>query len=262
MTPETAAVTPSNPTSVAITHPDRVIFPETGEIKGDFVGYHQMISPWMLPFTANRPVSLVRCPQGRASKCFFQKHDSGSFGPDVHHVPITKKDGGSEDHLYNTDTDGIRACVQMGAIEFHGWRATIDDVEKPDRMIFDLGPDGGFDFDDVKRATRDIREHLSYLRLVSFAMLPGGKGIHVVVPLTPDRDWETHKDFAKRFAEALSMAEPARFIATMSKAKRKGRIFIDWLRNQRGSTAVLPYCVRVRSGAPVAIPFRGTIWST
>ena len=121
-------------------------------------------------------------------------------------------------------------------------------------MIFDLDPDEGLDFDDVKQAAIDIRQRLADLGLTSVALLSGGKGIHVVVPLTPGHSWEAHKDFARRFAEALSMAEPDRFVASMSKAKRKGRIFIDWLRNQRGSTAILPYSARARSGAPVAVP--------
>ncbi len=121
-------------------------------------------------------------------------------------------------------------------------------------MIFDLDPDEGLDFAAVKSAAQDIRARLADIGLVSFAMLSGGKGVHVVVPLTPGHDWATHKDFSRRFAEALSVAEPERFVATMSKAKRKGKIFIDWLRNQRGSTAVLPYSARARSGAPVAAP--------
>lgn len=142
----------------------------------------------------------------------------------------------------------------MGTIEFHGWGARSDAVEAPDRMVFDLDPDEGLDFAECKRAALDIRARLADLGLVSFAMLSGGKGVHVIVPLTPGHSWEAHKDFARRFAEALSIAEPERFTATMSKAKRKGRIFIDWLRNQRGSTAVLPYSARARSGAPVAVP--------
>ncbi|MBB5984431.1 DNA ligase D [Sphingobium lignivorans] len=254
VTPETPADTPEPRSDVRISSPDRVIFPESGQTKGELADYYRTIAPLMLPFAAGRPISLVRCPQGRARHCFFQKHDSGSFGPHVSHVPIREKDGGTEDYLYITDADGILACVQMGTIEFHGWGAKAEDVEQPDRMIFDLDPDEGLGFDEVKRAARDIRRRLSDLGLVSFAMLSGGKGVHVVVPLTPGHDWETHKDFSKRFAEALSLAEPDRFVATMSKAKRKGRIFIDWLRNQRGSTAVLPYSARARAGAPVAIP--------
>lgn len=142
----------------------------------------------------------------------------------------------------------------MGTIEFHGWDSHVGALEKPDRMVFDLDPDEGLDFADVKKAAADIRRQLADIGLVSFAMLSGGKGVHVVVPLDPGHSWDAHKDFSKRFAEALSLAEPDRFIATMSKAKRKGKIFIDYLRNQRGSTAVMPYSARARENAPVAVP--------
>jgi len=240
--------------AVAISNRDRVIFPESGETKGDLADWYEAIAPLMLPFAGGRPVSLVRCPQGRAKKCFFQKHDSGTFGKAVRHVPITEKDGGAEDYIYLDDAEGLLSCVQMGTIEFHGWGSRAADVEHPDRMIFDLDPDEGLDFADVKRAARHIHDRLADIGLTSFPMLSGGKGVHVVVPLDPGHSWEVHKDFAHRFAEALSMAEPDRFLATMSKAKRKGKIFIDWLRNQRGATAVLPYSARARAGAPVAVP--------
>ncbi|MGV2495134.1 DNA ligase D [Pelagerythrobacter aerophilus] len=240
--------------AVKISSRNRVIFPDGGQTKGDLADYYADIAPLMLPFAAFRPVSLVRCPQGRARKCFFQKHDSGSFGPHVHHVPIAEKKGGTEDYLYVEDAAGLLACVQMGTIEFHGWGARSTEVEAPDRMVFDLDPDEGLDFGDVKQAAKDIRKKLADLGLTSFALLSGGKGVHVVVPLTPGHSWDEHKDFSKRFAEALSMAEPERFVATMSKAKRKGKIFIDYLRNQRGSTAVVPYSARARAGAPVAVP--------
>jgi bifunctional non-homologous end joining protein LigD len=239
---------------VAISSRERVIFPDSGQTKGELADYYAAIAPLMLPFLGARPVSLVRCPQGRARKCFFQKHDSGSFGDGVHHVPIREKDGGTEDYLFVNDARGILQCVQMGTIEFHIWAARAEAVEAPDRMIFDLDPDEGLDFDRVKQAAGDIRRHLADIGLASFAMLSGGKGVHVVVPLTPGHSWDAHKDFSRRFAEALSQAEPDRFRATMSKAKRKGRIFIDWLRNQRGATAVVPYSARARSGAPVAVP--------
>ena len=142
----------------------------------------------------------------------------------------------------------------MGTIEFHGWGARSESVEKADRLVFDLDPDEGLGFDEVKRAAELIRAQLADMGLASFAMLSGGKGVHVVLPLTPDAEWPAVKDFASRFATALAQAHPDRFTATMSKAKRKGRIFIDWLRNQRGATAVMPYSVRARPGAPVAAP--------
>ena len=239
---------------VKISNRDRVIFPESGETKGQLADYYQAIAPLMLPWAARRPVSLVRCPQGRGKKCFFQKHDSGSFGPSVHHVPVREKKGGMEDYLYVEDAEGLLTCVQMGTIEFHGWGSRTEDVEAPDRMVIDLDPDEGLGFDDVKKAAQDFHDRLEDLGLVSYAMLSGGKGVHVVIPLTPGHTWDQHKDFAKRFAEAMSLAEPDRFLANMSKAKRVGKIFIDYLRNQRGATAVLPYSARARAGAPVAVP--------
>ncbi len=254
VTTEEPEAAPVDDAGVAISSRERVMFPDSGQTKGQLADYYVAVAPLMLPFAARRPISLVRCPQGRDKKCFFQKHDSGSFGDAVHHVPITDKQGATEDYLYVEDVRGLLQCVQMGTIEWHGWAARSTDVEAPDRMIFDLDPDEGLDFADVKRAATDIRDRLADLGLASFAMLSGGKGVHVVVPLNPDHDWDTHKDFARRFSEALALAEPDRFTATMSKAKRKGKIFIDWLRNQRGATAVVPYSARARSGAPVAVP--------
>jgi bifunctional non-homologous end joining protein LigD len=254
VTPEIRQPVPEPASDVVISSRDRMLFPEAKATKGDLADYYATVAPIMLPHMARRPISLVRCPQGRAKKCFFQKHDSGSFGEHVHHVPIREKDGGHEDYLYVEDADGILACVQMGTIEFHGWDSHVDTLEQPDRMVFDLDPDEGLGFADVKKAALDIRRQLADIGLVSFAMLSGGKGVHIVVPLDPGHDWDTHKDFSKRFAEALSLAEPDRYIATMSKAKRKGKIFIDWLRNQRGSTAIMPYSARARDSAPVAVP--------
>ncbi|MCB4860542.1 DNA ligase D [Sphingobium sp. PNB] len=251
---EEAMPTPEAHSSIRISNPDRLIFPEAKITKGELADYYARMGAAMLPWIARRPISLVRCPQGRAKKCFFQKHDSGSFGDHVKHVPIREKEGNEEDYLYIEDSEGLLACVQMGAIEFHGWGSSVADVERPDRMIFDLDPDEELDFEDVKKAARDIRRALEDLGLTSFAMLSGGKGIHVVVPLTPQAQWPEVKDFADRFARALATQEPDRFTATMSKAKRKGRIFIDWLRNQRGATAVLPYVVRAREPASVAAP--------
>ena len=252
--PERASPAAEPEIGIKITNPDRVIFPESGQTKGDLAAYYAAIAPLMLPYAGQRPLSLVRCPQGRAKQCFFQKHDSGSFGPSVKHVPIREKDGGSEDYLYVTDAAGLRSCVQMGTIEFHGWLCRSDAIEAPDRLIFDLDPDETLGFEEVISAAKHLRDTLSDLGLVSFAMLSGGKGAHVIVPLRPGHSWDAHKDFAHRYAEALALAEPERFVAKMSKAKRRGRIFIDWLRNQRGSTAVVPYSARARDGAPVAVP--------
>ena len=251
-------LSPTSETGVAITHRGRVVFPETGISKGDLADYYATIAPVMLPFMRDRPVSLVRCPQGRGRKCFFQKHDAGSFGDHVRRVSIQDKDGDADDYLYVDDIDGVIACVQMGAIEFHGWGSRVSEVETPDRMVFDLDPDEGLAFTETRRAAEHLKEQLAELGLTSFPMLSGGKGIHVIVPLTPKAAWPEVKSFAERFAKALAAADPERFVATMAKSKRSGRIFIDWLRNQRGSTAVMPYSVRARDNAPVAAPVSWT----
>jgi len=249
-----AAAVAADPFGVKISNRNRVIYPETKITKGDLADYYAAMADPILRWLARRPVSLVRCPQGRAKHCFFQKHDSGSFGDAVHHVPIREKDGDTADYLYIEDGAGLLACVQMGAIEFHGWGSPIDPLEKPDRMVFDLDPDEGLDFEVVKAAAVRLKDQLAGLGLGSDPMLSGGKGVHVVVPLVPTAEWPAVKDFASRFARAMAEAEPEAFTANMKKVERKGRIFIDWLRNQRGATAIMPWCVRARPSAPVAAP--------
>lgn len=239
---------------ITLTSPDRLIFPDSKLTKGDLFAYQQALGPLTLVWAGTRPLSLVRCPQGRARKCFFQKHDSGSFGPHVHHVPVVEKNGDTEDYFFIEDVAGLLACVQMGTIEFHGWGARVIDIEKPDRLVFDLDPDEGLGFAAVKSAAQDLRRILADMGLVTFPMLTGGKGVHVIAPLRPEAEWPQVKDFAHRFAAALASAEPDRFTAQLAKAKRTGRIFIDYLRNQRGATAIMPYSARARDGAPVAAP--------
>ena len=250
---ETPTALPEEP-RMKITNPGRVVFPDDGITKGDLADYYTKMAPLVLGTLAGRPLSLVRCPDGIAGKCFFQKHHAKSLGRDVGAVAITEKDGSTEDYLCVDDAAGLIECVQMGTIEFHAWGSRARHLEQPDRMVFDLDPDEAIGFDAVRKAAQALRRHLADIGLASFAMLSGGKGVHVVVPLTPQAQWPAVADFAERFARALAEAEPERFVATMSKAKRKGRIFIDWLRNQRGSTAVVPYSVRARTGAPVAVP--------
>nr|WP_084567610.1 DNA ligase D [Mesorhizobium sp. LNHC220B00] len=241
-------------TAIAISNRDRVIYPESNITKGQLADHYAAVAAIMLPWVGSRPISLVRCPQGRAKKCFFQKHDAGSFGDKVHHVGITEKDGHEEPYLYVDDADGLMTCVQMGTIELHGWGSRIEDVEKADRLVFDLDPDEGLDFEAVRAAAFQFRAILKSLGLTTFPMLTGGKGVHVIAPLTPDAEWPEVKDFASRVAQAVAQTDPAHFTAVLSKARRKGRIFVDYLRNQRGATAIMPYSARSRPGAPVAAP--------
>ncbi len=208
----------------------------------------------MLAELGGRPISLVRCPQGRAKTCFFQKHDAGMFSAAVHHVDIAGSDGKTEPYLFVEDAAGLLECVQMGTIEFHGWGSRAADIERPDRLVIDLDPDEGLDFEVVKTAAVLVRDRLAARGLASFPMLTGGKGVHIIAPLVPHAEWLAVKTWCRAFAEALEAELPTAFVANMSKAKRKGRIFVDWLRNQRGATAVLPYSVRARAGAGVAVP--------
>jgi bifunctional non-homologous end joining protein LigD len=239
---------------IKISNRDRVIFPGEGLTKGDLADYCAAIESLMLVDMAKRPISLVRCPQGRAKQCFFQKHDNGAMGPHVKHVPVKESDGDVQDYLFVEDAAGILACVQMGTIEFHGWGSKASKLEYPDRLVFDLDPDEGLDFAKVKSAARRLRDLLADLGLVTFPMLTGGKGIHVIAPLDAKADWPKVKSFAERFSRAIAEAEPDVFTANIRKNQRKGRIFLDWLRNQRGATAVMPYSARAKEGAPVAAP--------
>src|SRR5690348_11655588 len=239
---------------IKISNPERVIYPDEGLTKRDLADYYAAVEALIMVDAAHRPMTLIRCPQGRSKKCFFQKHDTGSFGPDVKHVPVKEKKGIVQDYLYFDDIKGLLACVQMGTIEFHGWGSRSDRIEYPDRLVFDLDPDVGLDFGKVKEAAVRLRGLLKELGLETFPLLSGGKGLHVVAPLDQSADWPAVSDFAERFSRAIAEAEPEMFTANIRKVQRKGRIFLDWLRNQRGSTAVMPYSARAREGAPVAAP--------
>lgn len=239
---------------VRLTSPDKVLFPNQGITKAQLVAYYAAVVDAMMPFIADRPLSLVRCPEGRAKQCFFQKHDTGGFAAGMKSVDITEKSGEPEDYFYIDDLAGLIAGVQMGVLEFHLWGVRRDEIEKPERLIFDIDPDEGLDFTNVKEAAFDMRDRLAELGLKSFPMVTGGKGVHVIVPLVRRAGWDEAKRFAAGFAKTLAAEEPDRFVAVATKAKRKGRMFIDYLRNERGSTAIAPYSTRSREGAPVATP--------
>lgn len=239
---------------VRLTHPDRVLYPDQGLTKRQLAEYLAGVAGHMLPFAAKHPLSLVRCPDGIDGKCFFQKHLTASMPKSFKTVTIREKDGGKADYLYVEDAAGIVGAAQIGALELHVWGAPNADLEHPDRLVFDLDPDESVAFAEVKAAAGDLRSVLAAAGLQSFALVTGGKGIHVIVPLSGRNDWEEVKTFAAGLARSFAERDPDRFIATASKAKRKGRIFIDWLRNERGATAILPYSPRARKGAPVAVP--------
>lgn len=239
---------------IRISSPDRVVFPEAGLTKAGLARYYEAIAPAMLEEAADRPLSLVRLPEGLEGERFFQKHPGKGFPDELRIVEIEESDGARAPYGYVADAAGLVAAVQMGTIEFHLWGARRDRLDRPDRLVFDLDPDEGLGFAEVRSAARDLRDRLAGLGLETWAMVTGGKGVHIVVPLRRTVGWETAKLFTRGVAAMMAQAEPGRFTADLSKARRKGRIFIDYLRNERGATAVAPFSVRARSGAPVAVP--------
>ncbi len=238
---------------VRISHPDRVIFPGRNVTKRSLAEYYVAVADRILPHVARRPLSLVRCPRGQGGDCFFQKHASPGFPEEFRPIRIKEKSG-TDTYLYVEDVSGLVAAVQMGVLELHIWGSQIADLERPDRLVFDLDPDEAVPFASVKEGARQMRDRLAALGLTSFPMVTGGKGIHVVVPLTPRHGWDEIRTFAEAMARMVAAEEPERYLAVMSKARRKGRIFIDYLRNARGATAIAPFSSRARGGAPIAAP--------
>jgi len=243
---------------VKLTSPDKVLFPEAGVTKEDLARYLLAVSDRMLPHVSGRPLSLVRCPEGATKECFFQKHAMMGMPDALKSVPVTENDGEIARYLMIDSAGGLVAAAQMGALEIHIWGSHANTIDRPDRLVFDLDPDPGVGFPGAREAARDVRMLLQAAGLESFALVTGGKGIHVVVPLDASQSWDEIKGFAKGVAMKLAESEPDRFVATMSKAKRQGRIFIDWLRNERGSTAIAPYSPRARAQATVALPVSWT----
>ena len=241
---------------VRITHPERIVYPGTKISKQDVADYYRTVMRWLLPEIAQRPLSILRCPDGAGAACFFQKHPGDKLGRAVASVALREKDGGTDRYLYVNDARGVLELVQMNAIEFHPWGSRVDDPDKPDRLVFDLDPAPGIGWPPLVAAARDVRAQLSKAGLDSFPRLSGGKGLHVVVPIRRGPTWDQAKAFCETLAGAMATAKPALYLATASKAKREGRIFIDWLRNTRGATSVAGWSLRARQGAPVAIPLR------
>jgi bifunctional non-homologous end joining protein LigD len=207
----------------------------------------------MLPHVAQRPVTMVRCPAGSETKCFYQRHAGSGVPEQLHQIAIP---GFDEPYLYIADLPGLVAMVQMGVLEIHPWGVTVAHPDRADRIVFDLDPDEGLGFGDVIAAAREVRERLKALGLESFVKTTGGKGLHVVVPVEPTASWSDVKSFAKGVSAQMAADAPEKYLTRVSKAERVGRIFIDYLRNDPTSTAVAPYSTRSRPGAPVATPLR------
>lgn len=238
-------------TKVELSNPDKNLWPDEGVSKRDLLEYYAKVWPRMERYVVNRPLALVRAPDGVRGQRFFQKHASPGMLETIRRMK-DPEDG--EELLFIRDFDGLAGLVQLGVVEIHIWGATIDKIETPDQIVFDLDPDEGLDVDDVRRAALEVKEKLDDLGLPNFVKTSGGKGFHAMVPLKPKADWVAVKGFAHDFARAMAEAAPDRYTATLSKKARKGRIFIDYLRNGRGSTTVAPYSSRAKKGATVSLP--------
>ncbi len=238
---------------VKITHPEKILFDEPQITKEDVLRYYEKVSGRMLPYISHRILSIVRCPKGITQTCFYKKHPGqGSKG--VVTIPVSNSEGITEDYFYIEDLTGLIYEAQMGTLEFHTWGSRVDELEKPDMMVFDLDPDEGMDLGRVREGVRDLKSVLSELSLNSYLKTSGGKGYHVVVPFKPGVPWDVFRDFAKRVAEVMEQKWPERYTSNIRKAKRADKIFIDWIRNGRGATSVAPYSLRARKGAKVSMP--------
>ncbi len=238
---------------VKISNAERRIFPEADISKGELAAFYAEMAEEIMPLLDKRPVSVVRCPAGIDSQCFFQRSKGKSLPGHIHGIDISHG-GKAHDYFYVKNLAGLIELVQMGGIELHPWGVRIDQTEKPDRIIFDLDPDEDIPFEAVKLAAMDVRRRMEDLGLASFLKCTGGKGLHVTIPLRRDHEWDNIKTFTRSFAKAMVDDVPDAYTINMSKKKRQGKIFIDYLRNDFASTAVMDYCVRARPGAPVAVP--------
>ena len=240
---------------VTLTNPDRVLYPDQGITKLRLAEYYADVGTEMLRWTKGRPLSLVRCPEGSEEQCFYQKHPGAGFAARLPRVPIEESDGVAEYVYLDTERDLI-ALVQSGVLEVHAWNSTVADLEHPDMLVLDLDPSEGVEFEFTKATARALRDLLGRLDLGAYVRTTGGKGLHVVVPLVPKSDWDGIKAFARGLSETMAATDPDRLTTNMSKQKRVGKVFIDYLRNSRGATAIANYSSRSRRGAPVAVPLR------
>jgi len=240
---------------IALSHPDRIVFPSAGVTKLELAHYYETVAPRMLPHVVDRPLMILRCPDGEGKPGFYQKNVTGRVPPGLAKVTIPDPEGGpASTYLRIKDARGLVALVQMDVIEIHVWGAVAHRLERPDRVVFDLDPGAGVTWSRVVSGARAVRDELARRGLVSFVKTTGGNGVHVVTPITPGPAWTEVRGFARDVAETLTRAAPLKFVARSGEARRRGKIFVDYLRNGRGATWVAPYSARARKGAPVSMP--------
>jgi len=238
---------------IKVTHPTRVLYPELGLTKEDIARYYVDVADHLLPHVIDKPLSIVRCPDGQSGACFYQKHLTAGM-PDAIHPIRLKESGGYKQYVSVRDVDGLVALVQFGVLELHPWGCAPGKIETADRVVFDLDPDPVVQWPRVVAAAKEVRERLTAVGLQSFVKTTGGKGLHVVAPLSPPMPWKPVKAFTQAFAAQMAAEASEEFIAKSSKSARRGKIFIDYLRNDRGATSVAPYSTRAKPGATVSMP--------
>lgn len=238
---------------VPLSNPSRALWAEQGLTKRELAEFYLGIADWLLPHVTDRPLTLIRCPTGAQKKCFVQRHPWAGLSDFIRRASIPDQNG-TQEVLFVQDIQGAIALVQAGVLEIHVWGAALPDIERPDRLIFDLDPGEDVEWPQVVEGARTVRERLKALGLESFVKTTGGKGLHVMAPLRPKAPWSEALVFTRAFAEAMAADDPRRYTTTSVKRERAGRIFIDYLRNNREATAVAPYSTRSRPGAPVATP--------
>jgi len=243
------------PGTVRLTHPEKILDEESRLTKQQLAEYYWTVAPLMLPHIAGRPLSLVRCPEGSGKPCFFQKHTSGAVGEGIETVEVpNKKTGKPEPYITLSTPEALAGLAQMSVLEVHPWSSRSDDLERPDRLIFDLDPDPALPWTTVAAVAAEVRKRLKKLDLQSFLKSTGGKGLHVVVPIAAEHGWATIKEFCHGFVLEMERENPSLYLTKMTKSARTGRIYLDYLRNERGATAVAAYSPRARAGAPVSLP--------
>jgi len=249
-TPESAG-----PLPIRLTHPDKVLDEQTGLTKDALAHYFVAVADAMLPHVAGRPLTLVRCLNGNGKSCFYQKHASASLPKEIGSIGVVdRKTGRPEPYITLSTSAGLAALAQLDVLELHPWGSKNNSLEKPDRIVFDLDPDAAIDWATLADAAKQVRRRLKSHSLDSFLKSTGGKGLHVVAPIEPEQQWPAVKEFAHNIVLAMEKETPSLYLTRMTKADRKGKIYLDYLRNERGATSVAPWSPRARAGAPVAIP--------
>ncbi|TAL60951.1 MAG: DNA ligase D [Legionella sp.] len=244
---------PTNKQQLVLSNPQKILYPEDQYTKQDLWDYYEIVSEHILPFLSMRPLTLLRCPEGY-NHCFYQRHYNDNTNPALHSIAVKNTDNTEEQYIYLDDTLGLLSLVQMGVLEIHPWGSQKQDLEKPDMIVIDLDPGPDVPWTQVVAAAYEVREHLMQYQLQSFVKSTGGKGLHVVIPIKPEYDWDAVKQFTQVFVQFLEKLKPKEYTSNMSKAKRKGKIYVDYLRNQRTATAIAAYSTRARIHAPVSTP--------